>query len=179
MEDQKLDDRAAGLIIGRFQPFHLGHLDTVLRIVAERGYAKIAVGSTQYSDTSENPFTYEERERMIHAALDGEIPESAYHIYRVPDIHNYPKWVSHVESIVGEFSAIYTTNPVNERLFKEAGYEVVLHEIREGVSGSAIRGLIAAGDDAWQDMVPEAVAQIIRDINGLSRIQELYKRDSE
>ncbi len=175
MGNQKLDERAAGLVIGRFQPFHFGHLDTVLRIVAECGYAKIAVGSAQYSDTPENPFTYEERERMIRAALEDEVPESAYHIYRVPDIHNYPEWVEHVEGVVGEFSAIYTTNPVNERLFKEAGYDIVLHEMREGVSASAIRELIAAGVDAWESMVPEEVAQIIREVDGITRLSELFK----
>lgn len=176
---KKLDEQIAGLIIGRFQPFHLGHLETVLRIVAERGYAKIAVGSAQYSDTSNNPFTYEERERMIRAALHGEVPESAYQIYRVPDIHNYPKWVEHVESIVGGFSAIYTTNPVNERLFREAGHDVALHKMRKGVSGSAVRQLIAAGDDAWQKMLPDAVAQIIREIDGISRIQVLCSETPE
>ncbi len=179
MGNQELAERAAGLIIGRFQPFHFGHLDTVLRIVAERGSAKIAVGSAQYSDTQENPFTYEERERMIRAALAGEVQESAYSIYRVPDIHNYPQWASHVASIVGGFSAVYTANPVNERLFREAGYDVVYHEMHEGVSGSAVRELIAAGDDSWQEMVPEAVAQLIRDTDGIMRIRGLYRRGSE
>lgn len=168
----------AGLIIGRFQPFHLGHLGVVKRIVEERGSAKIAVGSAQYSDTPENPFTYEERERMIRAALAGEVPESAYRIYRVPDIHNYPRWAKHVVGIVGGFSAVYTANPVNERLFREAGYDIVHHEMREGVSGSAVRELIASGDDSWQEMVPEAVAQLIRDADGITRIKRLYRKDS-
>ena len=116
---------------------------------------------------------------MIRAALEEEIPESAYHIYRVPDIHNSPQWVGHVEDIIGEFLTLYTTNPVNERLFKEAGYEIAFHERRKGVSGSAIRELIAAGDDTWLSMVPEAVAQIIRDSDGISKIQGLYKKNSE
>lgn len=176
---KKLEERTAGLIIGRFQPFHLGHLDTVLRIVAERGSAKIAVGSAQYSATPENPFTYEERERMIRAALAGEVPESAYRIYRVPDIHDYPRWAKHVAGIVGGFSAVYTANPVNERLFREAGYDIVHHERHEGVSGSAVRGLIAAGDDSWQEMVPEAVAQLIRDTDGVTLIRGLYRSGSE
>ena len=72
MGNQKLDERAAGLFIGRFQPFHLGHLDTIVRIVTECGYVKIAVGSAQYSNTPKNPFTYKERERMIRAALEEE-----------------------------------------------------------------------------------------------------------
>ena len=163
----------AGLIIGRFQPFHLGHLLTVQGIIRECGYAKVAIGSAQYSQTQKNPFTSEERERMIHAALAGVVPGSSYRIYRVPDIHDAPRWVGHVEGIVGKFSRLYTLNPVNERLFREAGHQVVQHEKVEGMSASRIRGLIAKGEDAWQGLVPEAVASIIDEIEGAARIRSL------
>ena len=53
------------LILGRFQPFHLGHLE-LIRAVNNR-YEKIiiAVGSAQEKGTAENPFDKDERKNMI------------------------------------------------------------------------------------------------------------------
>ena len=161
-------EKGAGLIIGRFQPFHLGHLDTVRLIIRERGFAKIAIGSAQYSHTRENPFTAKEREMLIRAALSG---IEAYRIYHVPDIHDNARWVGHVRSIVGEFSVLYTSNPLNERLFAEAGCAVVMHGMRRGVSGSRIRELMAHGSPLWKSLVPKQVAELLLHEHLASRIQ--------
>ena len=59
------------LFIGRFQPFHLGHLSVVKDIVARNdvGEIIIGVGSSQYDNTEENPYSYEIREEMINRIL--------------------------------------------------------------------------------------------------------------
>jgi len=164
--------QAPGLVIGRFQPFHIGHLDTILKIIEERGSVKIGIGSAQYSHTKDNPFTSYEREQMIRATLEAKIPENLYTIYHIPDIHNYPKWVSHIETIVGEFSAIYTNNPVNEELFTAAGYDVVMHELVEGVSATIVREYLANEDQQWKQMVPEPVASILSGIDAVDRMKD-------
>jgi len=151
----------AGLIIGRFQPFHLGHLEVALRVFREQGSVKIAVGSAQYSRTPENPFRLEERIAMIRAALDGPGERRNYSIHPVEDIHDNARWVSHVRSIVGEFDAVYTANPLTRELFERSGCVVVFHPKLRGVSGSRIRQLIAAGDSRWKRLVPAPVAALI------------------
>ena len=164
-------EKDAGLMIGRFQPFHKGHLRIVKRIIEERGFAKIAVGSAQYSHTAENPFSFEEREGMIRAALEEDgVEGSRYHIYCVPDIHNYPRWVAHVEGIVGDYGAVYTANPVNVRLFREKGREVVVHELHDGISATKIRELMAEGKKSWKEMVPDAVAERIERLDVRKRL---------
>ncbi|MEM3079801.1 MAG: adenylyltransferase/cytidyltransferase family protein, partial [Thermoproteota archaeon] len=50
-----------GLFIGRFQPFHLGHLKAVEYIINRVDEVIIGIGSAQYSHTLENPFTAGER----------------------------------------------------------------------------------------------------------------------
>ena len=57
------------LFIGRFQPFHIGHLKVILE--ASKKYKKIiiGIGSSQYCNTIDNPFTYEERKLMIDESL--------------------------------------------------------------------------------------------------------------
>lgn len=54
-----------GLYIGRFQPFHKGHLLVVRKALEDCNTLVIAVGSSQENRTKKNPFTYEERKLMI------------------------------------------------------------------------------------------------------------------
>ena len=54
-----------GLFVGRFQPFHDAHLQIIQNALKEVEKLIIGVGSSQYSETAENPFTYEERKEMI------------------------------------------------------------------------------------------------------------------
>ncbi|MEM0194770.1 MAG: adenylyltransferase/cytidyltransferase family protein, partial [Thermoplasmatales archaeon] len=58
------------LLIGRFQPFHNGHLWLVDKIVKEYGSIIIGIGSAQESHTLVNPFTAGERQYMIQKALE-------------------------------------------------------------------------------------------------------------
>ena len=58
-----------GLIIGRFQPFHNGHMEVLRKIFAECDHVIIGIGSAQYSHTDKDPFTAGERYHMIAEAL--------------------------------------------------------------------------------------------------------------
>ena len=61
-----------GVFVGRFQPFHLGHLKAVKDILGEVDELVIVVGSSQYSHEIDNPFTTGERITMIKRALEEE-----------------------------------------------------------------------------------------------------------
>ncbi|MEK6851602.1 MAG: nicotinamide-nucleotide adenylyltransferase [Candidatus Thermoplasmatota archaeon] len=163
------------LFVGRFQPFHLGHLDMVRRIVAKHGQIIIGIGSAQYSHTGENPFTASERYEMIKRALDAEgIHE--YHIVPIPDTHVHSVWVSHVLSLVPKFDVVYTNSPLVVRLFRERGLAVVempLHK-REVHSGTAIRKRIFEGGD-WIPFLPKEAAAYILEIDGPQRIRETFR----
>src|SRR5438105_4710821 len=102
-----------GLFIGRFQPFHLGHLEDIQQIAETPDIAKVIVGigSSQEEYTQQNPFTVTEREAMILASVDLEKP---FELLEIPDIHNDQKWVKWVESLCPEIGAentvIYSGN---------------------------------------------------------------------
>jgi len=50
-----------GLLVGRMQPVHLGHLQVIRRILDEVDEVIIGVGSAQLSHTIKDPFTAGER----------------------------------------------------------------------------------------------------------------------
>ncbi|MFQ5883533.1 MAG: adenylyltransferase/cytidyltransferase family protein, partial [Thermoplasmata archaeon] len=47
------------LLVGRFQPFHRGHLAMVRRILEDHSGIIFGVGSSQSKDTEKNPFSFE------------------------------------------------------------------------------------------------------------------------
>jgi len=165
------------LFIGRFQPFHKGHLQ-VLDKLADKYEFIIGIGSAQYGYTYDNPFTLEERKKMIQAALE-ETP-IRYEIVAIPDIHNYPKWVDHVCSLTPSFDIVLSNNPLTRKLFREKGYKVEGTPLynREVYSGEEIRRRISL-DEPWEELVPSRVVRIIYSIGGVERIKKLYREGGE
>src|SRR5438552_16353750 len=101
--------------IGRFQPFHRGHLATVKRILESNEEIIVGIGSSQYSHTGENPFTAGERYEMIKRALRAEGSHN-YQIGPIPDTHAHSVRVSHVTAIVPHFDNAYTNSDLVSRL---------------------------------------------------------------
>jgi nicotinamide-nucleotide adenylyltransferase len=166
-------DDFVGLIIGRFQPFHKGHFEVIKTIANDCDAIVIGIGSAELSHTIDNPFTAGERHLMISRALKEE-GLNEFYIVPIVDIHRYAVWVSHVESLVPPFNAIYSNNPLTRRLFREAGYEVRNSPLynREMYSGTEIRRRIIEGEN-WEDLVPKGVAEVIMEIDGESRVKDL------
>ena len=82
-----------GAFVGRFQPFHNGHLEIIKKIVKEVDELVIIVGSSQYSHKLDNPFTAGERITMIRRALKEEgIQLSRIWIIPVPDVYQHALW---------------------------------------------------------------------------------------
>ena len=68
-----------GLFVGRFQPFHLGHLKVIEWILERCEKVTVVIGSSLEFSTQRNPFTYEERREMIEKSLEKEgIAEEKY-----------------------------------------------------------------------------------------------------
>jgi nicotinamide-nucleotide adenylyltransferase len=131
------------LFIGRFQPFHSGHLDAIKQIKENPSVSSgqveiiIGIGSSQYSKTKDNPYSFEERKKMIEKALNG--LSINYKIVAVPDIHDAKNWVAHVKNIVGNFDVVYTGNNLVKRLFEEKKYKTKSLKINIPISGTELR----------------------------------------
>ncbi|MFQ3283925.1 MAG: nicotinamide-nucleotide adenylyltransferase [Natronomonas sp.] len=166
-----------GFYIGRFQPYHEGHHAMVDRIRDEIDELVVGIGSADQSHTVRNPFTAGERIMMITKAL----AEFEMTTYAVPieDLNRNSVWVSHVQSMSPNFDVAYSNNPLVVRLFEEAGIEVRQSPMfqREEFEGTEVRTRMAAGDD-WESLVPQTVAEVIEEIEGLNRIQRITETDT-
>jgi nicotinamide-nucleotide adenylyltransferase len=163
----------SALFIGRFQPFHNGHLEVVREMASQVDKLIIVIGSAQESHTLDDPFTAGERHLMISESLDREGIKN-YHLIPIVDINRYSIWVAHVRSLVPPFDIIFTNNDLTARLFSEAGMEVRRTKLynRKKFSGKIIRIAIASGGD-WRSLVPDGTTRVIGQIDGEKRIMEL------
>ncbi len=89
-----------GLFVGRFQPFHKGHLNAVKFILKQVEELILVVGSAQHSHDSVNPFTTGERIYMVRLAFkESRIDLNTHIIVPVPDVtllfHLVFKYFSH------------------------------------------------------------------------------------
>ena len=168
-----------GLFVGRFQPFHKGHLEAIKDVLKEVDELGVVIGSAQYSHRKDNPFTAGERVTMIRKALEeAEIPAARWWIVPVPDVHVHMVWVAEVVGYVPKFDVVYSNDPLTKRLFLEAGFKVKsfpLHK-REVYSATEIRERILNGKD-WKPLVPKSVVNIIEEIGGVQRLQDLAGTD--
>ena len=168
-----------GLLAGRFQPFHYGHLGGMKDVLKEFDQLVIVIGSAQYSHNLSNPFTAGERLTMVRLALDeAGIDCKRVWIVPVPDVHLHMMWVSAVEGYTPKFDIVYSNEPLTKRLFREAGYKVKpvpFHE-RKIYSSTEIREKMLKGEN-WEKLVPESVAKFIKEIDGVNRLRDLTKSD--
>ncbi len=160
------------LYIGRFQPFHKGHLSVVLHALKKCDFLIIGIGSAENHHEPDNPFTTRERWEMITATLDKlAIPRDRYTIIPVRNINNYDLWVDHVSRLVPPFQSIYTGSKIVKKLFKNHDqYEVLNVNFVENITGTQVR-LSMKEEKNWENLVPPAVAQYLKNINGPNRIQ--------
>ena len=167
-----------GMIHGRFQPFHLGHLD-YLRGAAERS-EEVFVGITNPDPTrirpepsdplrhlpESNPWSYAERLLMVKAAA-ADIGLHSAHVHVIPFPVNEPElWPAYVPDGVTQYLRLFSEwgGTKLERL-QEAGYEVVVLDrgAEKQISGADVRERLREGGD-WQSLVPPGVARVIREL---------------
>jgi nicotinamide-nucleotide adenylyltransferase len=164
-----------GMIHGRFQPFHNGHLE-YLRGAAARSDA-VFIGITNPDPTrikeeasdplrhlpESNPFTYVERLLMVTEVAHDE----GIRAHVIPFPVNEPElWHAYVPPGVTQYLRLFSEwgGTKLERM-KDAGYGVVI--LDEGsdkeISGSDVREALRSGGD-WESMVPPGVARVIRSL---------------
>ncbi len=167
--------RDPGLFIGRFQPFHNGHLHALKEVLSKEEQVFIVVGSAQAGYTPTNPFTTAERITMIQLVLEElGIPCTRYLIIPVPDVHNFTLWVNHVKRYVPPFGVVYTGSKTGATLFSDQKIpveKISLHK-KKIHAGTEIRRRIRRGKE-WKPLVPEIVAELIDEIDGVKRLKSL------
>ena len=156
------------LFIGRFQPFHNGHLHVVKNLSGRFDEVIVAVGSSQEKNTSENPFSFNERKIMISGTLKN-FKIKNFKIFPIPDLHDDSKWADYILKNLPKFDVSFSANDWTIRCFKKRRIACRKITLIGGISSTKIRKLIADGK-SWKLLVPRYVAGHILKTNGAERI---------
>lgn len=171
--------KSRGILIGRMQPVHNGHMQIIDKILEEVDEIIIGIGSAQLSHELKDPFTAGERIVMMNQALaDRDIDPSRFYIIPMQDINFNAIWVAHVKMLTPPFSVVYSGNPLVKQLFAEEGYEVRQPPLydRLHLSGSEVRRRILENEN-WKELVPKATVNLINEINGEERLKNLSEKE--
>jgi len=129
------------IILGRFQPFHMGHeflVNSALDLAGEGDEVIVAVGSAAKGWEPDNPWTFEERKQMISSwaqDLDAKLD-----VVGIEDINDPSNWVEHASKIHGEGILVTSDNGTAE-LYSDSGWKVEMIELsnRDNFEGWRIR----------------------------------------
>jgi len=165
-----------GIVIGRFQPFHLAHQDLIQHSLSLAEKVIVILGSARSAPDVKNPFTPAMREEIIRACFPA--GESRLIFRAVRDYpYNDHVWTAEVQNIVGEIveedeaehakiaiigffkdKSSYYLN-----LFPQWNFEEFYSSDKKLLSSNAtlIRENYFTGNDAWRKLVPETVARYL------------------
>ena len=162
-----------GLLIGRFQPFHLGHLDAVLFGLSRVENLFIGIGSSNKFNERKNPFSAEERRKMIVSSIEPSVIVRIK-IFDIPDVTNHEKWTFEIDQTVPKYDVVFTNDEFTKTLFEKRGISVVPVTLkdREKFSGTNIRQLIIDNKN-WQDFVPLGTQTVLDKINAEERLKNM------
>lgn len=149
------------IYIGRFQPVHSGHVALLQRALASAAQVIVVVGSAWQARSPKNPFTWQEREAMLRAALPA-ADSMRLQVLPMRDYYNEAVWVKAVR--VGVAGVV----PQGARIglvghFKDAtssylrafpGWELIHVERQGAIDATAVR-------DAYFGAAPGQTAQAL------------------
>lgn len=158
-----------GVVIGRFQPVHNGHKSLLDAALAGARMVICIVGSTQEQRTLRNPFTFEERAQLIRSSYDNATNERLL-ILPLADGPDDHEWAMSVAKIVAHYSlpgsrtAVYGHHKDASSSYLDwfPQWEAVECQPHPRADGASVRDYLFDGaHEAWQQMVPDAVARIL------------------
>lgn len=167
--------------MGRFQPFHLGHLDLAKQILDDCDELIIAITSSQFNYLEKDPFTAGERIEMIHNSLkDSDIDMSRCFILAIENQFNIATWASYLKATLPHFDRVYSGNDYVAMLLADSEIKVVSPKLldRPLYNATKIRAMIVSGEN-WENLVTKSVVKFLKKINATNRLKVISKSDTK
>ncbi|MCL4517699.1 MAG: nicotinamide-nucleotide adenylyltransferase [Thaumarchaeota archaeon] len=167
------------VFLGRFQPFHLGHLHAVKHILQTSDKVIIAICATQYSYLPEHPLTLGERILVVHTSLiDSGIDLRSCIVGSVPNIENNALWVSLLKSCVPPFEVVFTNNPLTRKLFFQGDVPVKTTpwSRRAYWSATHVRNVLRSGRSC-NGLLSPSVIRLMQEMKIRDRLVGLQKQE--
>lgn len=153
-----------GLIIGRFQPLCLHHLQFFDEVI-NSGIKKLLVGVGESQTLNESNFlTGSEVKSLLIPNLDK--LNFPYELVIIPDINNPPKYANHVKTFFVQINenntCLFTENNYTSDCFINYGHHFqIIKPTVLPARATNVRQLIKDHNLKWQTLVPKNVTEFI------------------
>lgn len=185
------------VFIGRFQPPHKAHIDTIRYALKFSDKVLILIGSAFKPSDTRNPFSHIERSHMIKTCFDADVQKRLIFDYISDHPYNDLAWVKNVQTAID--NAYYNNFGWQDKqditlighhkdessyyLDLFPSYKQAEMENLYGLDSTNIRGLWFAGKDAWKNgnmklvshSVPQPVMIHLNEVMKEDRYQTLVK----
>jgi nicotinamide-nucleotide adenylyltransferase len=162
-----------GLYIGRFQPFHKGHL-MVVKNALKQVKSIIIVPAVPMKYGENDPFSADERAGIIRNALMKEGIKN-FELVPIKDIPSDAEYVNHVRANTKPFNIVFVgENRLNGMLFSDAGFKVITSPRFLDISSTEVRKRIREDKD-WEELVPEGTVEYIKKKDLIKKVQKQKK----
>jgi nicotinamide-nucleotide adenylyltransferase len=149
------------VILGRWQPVHLGHRAALHALCSQFDQVLVGIGSSNIHDYR-NPFTLSEVTEMLHLTL------ASYTNYALVPIEDTPDdeaWCRNAIALFGKPEYFVTDNPYVASLLSDKfplahPAQFIPEEQKILVSGTVVRRELARGN-RWAVLVPDEIAEFI------------------
>ena len=155
-----------GLIIGRFQPPCLHHLEFFKQVLSS-GIKELLIGIGDSGIIDDKNFlTAAQVKNLLIPNLDQ--LNFPYQIQIIPDIHNPPKYANHVMTFFSQINesntCLFTENNYTSDCFINYGhhFQIIKPKILPN-HASDVRQMILEHNLLWKTLVPQNVADFIQD----------------
>ena len=173
------------MLIGRFQPLHNAHLEIIKRCTALTDQLVVVIGSANQPRTYKNPFTYDERARMIKAATAG-LSLRVYTEPNIDTIYNDQAWAVRIQGIHSKYQCLGTKTAIIGHkkddssfyldMFPQWGFENV--EEIEPLSAVNIRDLYfkrSYNSNFIKNVVPETTYDFLQEFRRTEEFEQIIR----
>ncbi len=160
------------VFIGRFQPFHVGHLAVIKTALAQSKHVILLIGSAKQPRSTRNAFNFDERMQMVLSAFSAEDAARIRCVPLVDVLYNDARWVTSVEQAV---QSVTGTNPTlkiglvghykdrtSYYLSLFPNWEPVSVPSYRGISATPIRDAYLLGQLPLLDVVPSSTLTVLQ-----------------
>ncbi len=163
-------------VTGRFQPFHVDHLDLVVHGLSLARHVVVGITNPDQRSlvplpqnnhrhlASANPFTYFERVQIIHESLKAtDVTPEQYTVVPFP-LDEPEVWHGYIPATVAQLVRIFSSwEEEKVRRLRAGGYEVSVIHGNPGtkVSGADVRQAMMSGE-SWQHLVSPGALNVLR-----------------
>lgn len=160
------------VFIGRFQPFHNGHLEVIKTALSKASKVLILVGSSYQPRTEKNPFTFDERQMMIIDSIRNEMPDALKRL-DIRSLHDHKyndhTWAAEVQSHISDQGKIgiigHSKDESSYYLKMFPQWDTIEHPLNDEINATDIRRLLfeARSPNYLNGVVPPVVRTWIAD----------------